>query len=62
MAKKQKRKIFHLAMLSAEFQNPKKYLDEDDEPVFLTFLNVTRYKGEKGPKYMIKTAFEKAGG
>lgn len=49
-------------MTGKEFQNLKKYLDEDDEPVFLTFLNVTRYKRENDTNYMIKTAVEKAGG
>lgn len=49
-------------MVGREFHNLQKYLDEDDEPVFLTFLNVTKYKGEHDTNYMIKTAVEKAGG
>lgn len=51
-----------MSMLGQDFQNLKKFLDEDDQPVFLTFLNVTRYRGENESKFMIKTAFDKAGG
>jgi hypothetical protein len=41
----------------------KRYLDSDEEPVFLTFLNVTGYKDSKDmSRVMIKTAIEKAEG
>lgn len=49
-------------MLGPEFERLKKFLD-DDESVFLTFKDTTKYKGDnKESRVMIKTVFEKAGG
>ena len=53
MAKKPIRSVFYFAMLGKEFQRMKKFLS-DDEPVYLTFLNTTNYKGDnKESKIMI---------
>jgi hypothetical protein len=63
LAKKKKREVVHIACLQKEFVKMKKYLDSDEEPVFLTFLNVTGYKDSKDmSRVMIKTAIEKAEG
>jgi hypothetical protein len=63
LAKKKKREVVYIACLRTEFEKMKKYLDFDDEPVFLTFLNVTGYKDSKDmSRVMIKTAIEKAEG
>lgn len=63
MAKKKKREVVYIACLRTEYEKMKKYLDNDDEPVFLTFLNVTGYKDSKDmSRVMIKTAIEKAEG
>ena len=63
MAKKKKREVVHIACLRTEFEKMKKYLNTDDEPVFLTFLNVTNYRDSKNmSRVMIKTAIEKAEG
>lgn len=63
MAKKKKREVVHIACLQKEFVKMKKYLDSDEEPVFLTFLNVTSYRDSKDmSRVMIKTAIEKAEG
>ncbi len=62
MAKKQIRLVIRMASMRTEFEKLKQYLD-DDEPVFLTFLNVTNYNDSKNnKKVMIKIAIEKAGG
>ena len=63
MAKKKKREVVYIACLQKEFAKMKKYLDSDEEPVFLTFLNVTSYRDSKDMnRVMIKTAIEKAEG
>jgi len=62
LAKKKKREVVHLACLRKEFTKMKEFLD-DDEAVFITFLNTTNYHDSKNnnSKVMIKMAIEKAG-
>ena len=57
MPKKQSRIIIYLACLKSELEKMKRFLD-DDEPVYLTFLETTNYR-EKADKVMLKTAIEK---
>lgn len=62
MAKKKTRDIYYFAMLSSEFENMKRFLN-DDIPVYLTFLSKVNYKDDKKEnRVMIKTAIEKVEG
>ena len=60
MPSKPNRKVFRIAMLKTDYEKLKDYIDTNDAPVYLTFLNTTNYRNhQKANSVMIETAFEK---